>query len=1423
MPNNIGQLSSSRKNNNAIPQTPKSTGKQSRKRKAIMTPLQRAMSSPALMSMTPMNLDDEDGEQRRLQNRSSIVLKEIDTDFGNYSDDVLHPWTKLILLEELGTAWSWFVLLLPYAFMILAVILDGDSQLKNTTVGPLHGNNTCANVVNGSMPSAFDMSVKGYFPVPFRFESVASSGACSYPFELREGVGLLAHGLSSQFNSTVLSSTTSSSLPSGKSSIVDGRYRHLMSHGSAFTSGVISDVPATSQSLQGIAKFNDLSNEAVAMVARGSVLVSAIVFQRQRPPGEIAPAQPVLGQINERSNASISSDVQRWSPVLILNPKQLDMFCTLRRKRHDTSTTSIDPSEPIRWDCTSRHIVDAFFALPNTAVLIGGDLRVDVLLSYREARTSAWINEELAPTAISDDYFSYDSIGEATLSDAQKLLSKADASLGHKALLAEISIKSTYTLEHESSTYENVVEITRIIAFIITVAFLCYWCLSMIAICEDGTNQNDAVNLLQRFKQKLHHMWKETNESYFWWESPWVTFPERYYLQLLILCLMLLQNPLLSYAYFHPSLYSSTKFRCFADSLSGISIQGVLFLWLTLVHGLRYHTAELNRRRFDQYRRVSQLRQATKHIKPPSEVGDDRWAQVKWYYKEYGDFHGGGAEISMALRHKHDTRSDSFLEFIFPKVTLLIIGVISTVTAAVYRFPVSEMTVMTPTTAAYLNPDRFSHDSKVYVISSVVQFIVIEIWCVFIVYTSFVTAERLRREPFLSTRPAQLSFRVLSGILFLGVGFSFTLFSISTMKLLHNTGDSDLSENGIVYDTSLAGTGESWDSRADFLFRILRLATSQSPYVGTASNIGPGKILYATACSLVAAFIFLPSSHFRTSSRENQSTDESSEFPGKSNEMLAIKDRRIQGRDKRFVVALARNSHTWRVFPLPIRSHSLMSQHTLKEQLNMVGTFQLDGSFNMHRFKFGRGTIYKGKYMPVFCIELACWLLEASWQTYYSSTEYSLDEWAPGKLNIDPMGLKVDHFIDDDESDTHAFVASNISEQVEGEEDSIIVIAFRGTASMSNIATDLTFSQVPLHEKVMSDSPAFSIRPGEEVTVADSAWDMDEATPITIVQDILLNRSASYEPPSDQDQATLLPAAVSHGAKAVIRATPMARQALPCVHEGFQQCYMKVRQQLIEAILSVMKRQVDKAVERSRYAGNANEPITLPKIYLTGHSLGGCLSQILALDLASNIEIVIEQSSGTHEISFKQSLSSLDIDEEAQSHNGDFVDARQHQDDLPKKVIRLRPPIAVYTFGQPRVGNVAFKTIYKQRVPHTYRVVTEGDAFTSMPTLGPLCSGIYRHAGLEVLLEEGCTGNILVGPTVVETLLRFTKVRTSVLAHSLERYRESLESALGSDDLREYYRGHGGKVRHNDQEHYLGSNGATLPSWVTQVKRSRRS
>lgn len=107
----------------------------------------------------------------------------------------------------------------------------------------------------------------------------------------------------------------------------------------------------------------------------------------------------------------------------------------------------------------------------------------------------------------------------------------------------------------------------------------------------------------------------------------------------------------------------------------------------------------------------------------------------------------------------------------------------------------------------------------------------------------------------------------------------------------------------------------------------------------------------------MAAYIFLPSSHFRPSDKviSNEDAELHNILSYTKEDILWVKDKMLQGTDKRFVVPLARNTHTWRVFPLPIRSHGLMSQHTIKESLNLIGTFQLDGGFGVYRFKNGRG------------------------------------------------------------------------------------------------------------------------------------------------------------------------------------------------------------------------------------------------------------------------------------------------------------------------------------------------------------------------------------------------------------------------------------------------------------------------------------
>ena len=314
-------------------------------------------------------------------------------------------------------------------------------------------------------------------------------------------------------------------------------------------------------------------------------------------------------------------------------------------------------------------------------------------------------------------------------------------------------------------------------------------------------------------------------------------------------------------------------------------------------------------------------------------------------------------------------------------------------------------------------------------------------------------------------------------------------------------------------------------------------------------------------------------------------------------------------------------------------------------------------------------------------------------------------------MRLDSIGLKLERSIVDKDTDTHVYVASNVSAQVEGEEDTIIVVSFRGSASKTNVQTDLEFEQVPLSEDIVSSIPDFILTPGAPIAVNKNVW-KPRAGSRSIFNEV---SPSAAEPSSLNQDLNHFTNAVSVGAKAVLRATPLARQTLPCVHKGFLTNYNSVRHELIEAIVAVLKRQLDNVVASNRNL-NPGEPLTLPKVYLTGHSLGelscrysyfemlhpsyfvsgGCLAQILALDLASNCEINIHQpiSEGTiveglgvPTTSSKDSFSVHSMDEEASSFW--LGEGLAQSRNTTAKLIRLRPALAVYTYGQPRVGNLA--------------------------------------------------------------------------------------------------------------------------------------
>lgn len=85
-------------------------------------------------------------------------------------------------------------------------------------------------------------------------------------------------------------------------------------------------------------------------------------------------------------------------------------------------------------------------------------------------------------------------------------------------------------------------------------------------------------------------------------------------------------------------------------------------------------------------------------------------------------------------------------------------------------------------------------------------------------------------------------------------------------------------------------------------------------------------------------------------------------------------------------------------------------------------------------------------------------VLEYSWRAFYLATEYTQDNFAPGKMSLKNIGLKLESIVSD--NNIHGFVLSNISNGLVGNNDSVIIISLRGTASAKNLKTELKLNQV---------------------------------------------------------------------------------------------------------------------------------------------------------------------------------------------------------------------------------------------------------------------------------------------------------------------------------------------------------------------------
>ncbi|KAI8537784.1 hypothetical protein RHMOL_Rhmol09G0051600 [Rhododendron molle] len=128
------------------------------------------------------------------------------------------------------------------------------------------------------------------------------------------------------------------------------------------------------------------------------------------------------------------------------------------------------------------------------------------------------------------------------------------------------------------------------------------------------------------------------------------------------------------------------------------------------------------------------------------------------------------------------------------------------------------------------------------------------------------------------------------------------------------------------------------------------------------------------------------------------------------------------------------------------------------------------------------------------------------------------------------------------------------------------------------------------------------------------------------------------------------------------------------VHSGFLSAYDSVRTR----ILSLIKLAV-------AYIDDGVKPLNKWHIYVTGHSLGGALATLLALELSSS------------QLAKEGAVS-----------------------------------VSMYNFGSPRVGNKKFAEVYNEKVKDSWRVVNHRDIIPTVPRLMGYC-----HVAQPIYLAPG--------------------------------------------------------------------------------------
>lgn len=371
-----------------------------------------------------------------------------------------------------------------------------------------------------------------------------------------------------------------------------------------------------------------------------------------------------------------------------------------------------------------------------------------------------------------------------------------------------------------------------------------------------------------------------------------------------------------------------------------------------------------------------------------------------------------------------------------------------------------------------------------------------------------------------------------------------------------------------------------------------------------------------------------------------------------------------------------------------------------------------------------------------FCLELACYLLEASYQAYfppsYQNEQLMPYEESTCSFDIKRLGLTLYDVFYCPNLRIFGYVSNSPTD---------IVVAFRGSTS-ENIPTDFMFTQTPLPN--LNRTPEFflhalgkpmSLAADELITSADSRF--------------------SFQP--------------------YLSWLPLCDQNFPMVHYGFWRAYAAIREQFLLSMTKIFYHRLKKCAEQ--LSENINDDSLGDtclecNVYFAGHSLGNsylfkflslstflgaAIASLAALELTVNMKTMVD-------VILKVIYEDYSISSQA--------------DQAAKISI---PPLTLYTYGSPRIGNHCFSRLIEQKISTIYRIKVNGDLVTMVPKI----FGFYNHFGIPVIVDEFEKGNIIIRPTTIEDSY-FRNTVGYVGYHSLEKYRLCLESCFEPSEFQEY-------------------------------------